>query len=213
MNKSKANEIFNIIKNEYGGKPVCFLKSEDPFQLLTAVILSAQCTDRMVNSVTPALFKRFPDAQAMGGCDLDELMGIIRPTGFYKNKAQNIKKCACALIEKHGGKVPETMEELVELPGVGRKTANVILQNAFGITCGIVVDTHVKRLSNRIGFSKNEDPADIEADVMKLLPQKDWEAYSYYLILHGRAVCDARKPKCGDCCVKSYCDYFKEKGV
>jgi len=213
MNKSKAIEIFGIIKKEYGGKPLCFLKSDNPFQLLTAVILSAQCTDKMVNSLTPALFKRFPDAKSMSECEIDELMALIRSTGFYKNKAQNIKKCAAALIEKYGGDVPKTMEELVELPGVGRKTANVILQNAFGITVGIVVDTHVKRLSNRIGFSQNESPEDIEADVMKLLPTGEWEAYSYYLILHGRSVCDARKPKCENCCVSGYCKYLKEKGV
>jgi endonuclease-3 len=174
-------------------------------ELLVATILSAQCTDTRVNQVTASLFKKLRTAQDFAQVPLSDLEEMIRPTGFYRNKAKSIQACCKALVEKHGGKVPNNMEALVQLPGIGRKTANVILGSAFGIP-GIVVDTHVKRLSQRIGFTKEHDPVKIELDLMAHIPKEDWTAFSHQMIWHGRAVCNARKPKCSECPLCKLCD-------
>jgi len=209
MDKKNALKIISILKKEYPNIPKSFLEFENPFQLLISVILSAQCTDKMVNIVTPKLFAKFPDAASLGGGDIEAIMELIKPTGFYKNKAANIKKCAAELTARHKGEVPGTMEELTALAGVGRKTANVVLQIAFDKTVGVVIDTHVKRLSNRIGFSSNDDPEKIEADLMAVIDEKEWKNFSFYLIMHGRAVCDAKKPDCEYCVLSPHCAYFK----
>ena len=182
----------------------CALHHENALQLLVATILSAQCTDTRVNLVTPALFARYPDAQAFADADPRELETAIQSTGFFRNKAKNIQACCKILVEKYGGNVPGTMEKLVPLPGVGRKTANVILGNAFGVP-GITVDTHVRRLSNRMGLTKHEDPHKIECDLMEIIPQKDWTMFSHRMIFHGRQVCFARKPNCEGCLLAKDC--------
>jgi len=182
----------------------CALDHGDPLQLLVATILSAQCTDARVNLVTPALFARYPDARTFAEADVSELEGYVKSTGFFRNKARNIKACCQALVEKHGGRVPCTLEELTPLPGVGRKTANVILGNAFDVP-GITVDTHVGRLSRRLGLTRHEDPVKVEHDLMELIPKKDWTLFSHHLILHGRQVCHARKPECDRCAVSRLC--------
>jgi endonuclease-3 len=182
----------------------CALHYRNPLQLLVATVLSAQCTDARVNLVTPALFARYPDAQAFADADTRELERAIQSTGFFRNKAKNIQACCKLLVEKHGGQVPATMEELVPLPGIGRKTANVILGNAFGVP-GITVDTHVRRLSKRMGLTKHHDPVKIERDLMELVLQKDWTMYSHRMIFHGRRVCIARKPDCDKCILAKDC--------
>jgi endonuclease-3 len=182
----------------------CSLDFRDPLQLLVATILSAQCTDARVNKVTPALFARFPNAKAFAEADPAELERYIQSTGFFRNKAHNIQACCRALVEKHGGKVPRTMEELVPLPGVGRKTANVILGNAYGVP-GIPVDTHVGRLSQRLGLTTEIDPVKIERDLTAVLPPEEWTAFGHRMIEHGRRVCQARKPLCGDCAMSRSC--------
>jgi endonuclease-3 len=173
--------------------------------LLAATILSAQCTDAQVNKVTPGLFSRYPDAEALAGADPGELEREVRSTGFYKNKAKNLRGMAKRLVEKHGGEVPETMEELVELPGVARKTANVVLGNAFGRNEGVVVDTHIGRLSLRLGLSKENDPKKIERDLMGLFARERWTMLAHVLIFHGRGVCSARKPACDRCTLSGLC--------
>jgi endonuclease-3 len=182
----------------------CALIHENPFQLLIATILSAQCTDVRVNLVTPALFRRFPDAQAFAEADLTEIEDLIRSTGFFRNKAKNIQTLCRTLLEKHHGEVPTTLEELVQLPGVGRKTANVVLGNGFGVP-GITVDTHVGRLSRRMGFTKHTDAVKVEHDLMAIWPKKDWTLFSHRMIFHGRNVCTARKPNCEGCLVNQEC--------
>ena len=182
----------------------CALHFENPLQLLIATILSAQCTDVRVNMVTPALFARYPDAAAFANADLAELETAIQPTGFFRNKARNIKACCQQIVEKHGGQVPGTMKELVALPGIGRKTANVILGNAFDVP-GITVDTHVIRLSHRMGLSDKDDAEKIERDLMELIPQKEWTMFSHRMIFHGRQICQARKPKCDICALAADC--------
>lgn len=182
----------------------CALKHQSPLQLLVATILSAQCTDARVNMVTPALFRRYPDAAAFASAERDELESLIKSTGFFRNKAKNIKECCRAIIEEHGGEVPDSLEALVKLPGIGRKTANVVLGDAFGVP-GITVDTHVGRLSRRIGLSAHTDPVKAEHDLMKLIPKKEWTKFSHRMIFHGRQVCFARKPKCDECLLKSFC--------
>ncbi len=164
-----------------------------------ATILSAQCTDVRVNMVTPALFARFPDAAALAEAPLAEIETLIQSTGFFRNKAKNIKAACQAIVEQHGGEVPRELDALVQLPGVGRKTANVVLGSGFGIPSGVVVDTHVGRLSLRLGLTKQRDPVKVEQDLMKLVPVDHWIDFSHELILHGRAICDARKPKCETC--------------
>jgi endonuclease III len=183
----------------------CALNFTTPYELLIATILSAQCTDERVNKVTPELFKSFPDAKSMSEAPVQEIEEYIKSTGFFRNKAKNIKACCEQLIEKYEGRVPDTLEELYELPGVGRKTANVVLGNAFGIASGVVVDTHVTRLSNRLGWVKGSDAVKIEAQLNKICDQKDWIMLSHYLIAHGRAICVARSPKCEICFINDAC--------
>jgi endonuclease-3 len=183
----------------------CELDHRSAFELLCATILSAQCTDARVNMVTPRLFARFPDAHALADAPLEEVAEIVRTTGFYRAKAKNLVQMAKALVRDHGGQVPRTIAELVPLAGVGRKTANVILGNAFGINEGIVVDTHVQRLSRRLGLTREPDPVGIERELMPLFPREHWAMLSHLLIWHGRRVCLARKPNCGDCVLHDVC--------
>jgi endonuclease III len=182
----------------------CALVHRNPLELLVATVLSAQCTDKRVNMVTPALFKRFCDAAAFAGAEQTELETAIQSTGFFRNKARSIKAACKTIVEKHDGKVPGTLEELVALPGIGRKTANVILGNAFDVP-GITVDTHVGRLSRRLGLTKDTDPVKVEHALMKLVPKKDWTMFSHRLIFHGRQVCFARKPACSGCGLAKLC--------
>lgn len=183
----------------------CALRHDSPFQLLVATILSAQCTDERVNLVTPALFARCPTPAAMAKIPLPELETIIQSTGFFRNKAKNLKACAQGLVESHGGEVPQDLESLVKLPGVGRKTANVVLGTAFGLPTGVVVDTHVQRISQRLGLTRNTDPVRIEQDLMGLLPADEWINYSHRMIHHGRQICKARKPLCDRCPLAHFC--------
>jgi len=182
----------------------CALVHKNPLQLLVATILSAQCTDKRVNLVTPALFKRYPNAISFAAADTHELEDMIKTTGFFRNKTKNIKACCTAIVEKHGGRVPNTLEKLVTLPGVGRKTANVVLGNAFSIP-GITVDTHVGRLSRRLGLTRQTDPVKVELDLMDLIPKQSWTSVSHELILHGRNICFARKPLCEKCLLSPHC--------
>lgn len=183
----------------------CALTHETPFQLLASTILSAQCTDEMVNKVTPALFAKYPDPAALAAAKPAGLEAIIRPTGFFRNKAKNLIGMAKGLVERFGGEVPRTLAELVTLPGAARKTANVVLGTAFGIAEGVVVDTHVGRLARRLGLTRHEDPVKVEAALMKLLPREEWIFFSHALIWHGRRVCAARKPACGRCSMAGFC--------
>ncbi len=202
--KQRALEILVRLKRIYPDA-TCSLNYSTPVQLLVATILSAQCTDERVNKVTPELFARFPDAEAIANANVAEIEELIKSTGFYRNKAKNIQAACRKIVTDFGGEVPQRMDDLLTLAGVARKTANVVLAHAFGINAGVTVDTHVKRLSNRLGFSKHEDPIRIERDLMKLLPQEDWENWSIRLIYHGRAVCKARSPQCGICQLADLC--------
>jgi endonuclease-3 len=183
----------------------CALDHRNAFELLAATILSAQCTDARVNIVTPALFARYPTAHELADAEQDDVEQIIRSTGFFRSKAKSLIGMAGALVERHGGEVPRTIDELTALPGVGRKTANVILGNAFGLNEGVVVDTHVARLSHRLGLVTGDDPVKIERKLMKLVPRERWTMLSHLLIEHGRQVCDARKPRCGECVLSDTC--------
>jgi endonuclease-3 len=183
----------------------CALVHDNPLQLLVSTILSAQCTDERVNIVTRKLFQRYRTAADYASAEQATLEKEIHSTGFFRNKAKNIIGMGRSLVEKHGAKVPRTMEEMLELPGVARKTANVVLGNAFGIASGIVVDTHVGRIAQRLGLSRSDDPAKIEADLQALVPRERWIKLSHQMILHGRRVCDSRKPRCGDCLLAPYC--------
>jgi endonuclease III len=182
----------------------CALNYENPLQLLIATILSAQCTDTRVNMVTPGLFARYPNAKAFATADLQELETAIQSTGFFRNKARNIQECCRQLVSQHNGQVPRTLEELVKLPGIGRKTANVILGSAYDVP-GITVDTHVGRLSRRMGLTTHSDPEKIERDLMALIPKKEWTMFSHRMIYHGRQVCFARKPNCAGCALAKVC--------
>ncbi|HXE73563.1 MAG TPA: endonuclease III [Candidatus Nitrosotenuis sp.] len=182
------------------------LNWSNPFELLIATILSAQCTDEKVNQVTPRLFARFPTPQALAAADPAEVEEIIKPTGFFRQKARSIIACSQALVERFGGQVPQDMESLTSLPGVGRKTANLILGQAFGVP-GVVVDTHVKRVARRIGFTTSQDPEEVEADLARWLPRSQWTSGSSRLLLHGRYVCLARRPRCPECPILKYCEY------
>ncbi len=183
----------------------CELDHETPLELLVATILSAQCTDKRVNVVTKALFRRYRAAQDYAKADLDELEGLIRSTGFFRSKAKSIQEAAKVLVAKHGGKVPETMDELLQLRGVARKTANVIMNTAYGQACGIVVDTHMKRLAFRMGLTDETEPVAVEKDLMALVPKKDWIFFSQGMVWHGRRVCFARKPDCPGCALNKVC--------
>jgi endonuclease III len=202
--KQRALEILIRLKRLYPDA-TCSLDYETPVQLLVATILSAQCTDVRVNLVTPELFRRFPDADAIAAAPPDELEELVRTTGFYRNKARNIQGACHKIVTEFQGQVPKQMEQLLTLPGVARKTANVVLAHAYGINAGVTVDTHVKRLSHRLGLTKETDPVKVERDLMKLLPQLDWENWSIRLIYHGRATCMARNPACDRCELADLC--------
>ncbi|URD51886.1 endonuclease III [Chroococcidiopsis sp. CCNUC1] len=202
--KQRALEILVRLKRLYPNAP-CTLNYATHVQLLVATILSAQCTDERVNLVTPALFGQFPDAEALAKAEPVEIENLIRSTGFYRNKAKNIQAACRILVAEYGGQVPPSMEQLLRLPGVARKTANVVLAHAFGINAGVTVDTHVKRLSYRLGLTKNTDPIHIERDLIRLLPSDDWENFSIRIIYHGRAICKARNPACQACLLSDLC--------
>jgi endonuclease III len=205
-------KILAALKAAYPGAK-CSLDYHNPLQLLVATILSAQCTDVRVNKVTPALFVKYPTAADYAAAAPGELERDIQSTGFYRNKAKSLRAMAAALVERHHGMVPRTMEELTALAGVGRKTANVVLGNAFDLNEGVVVDTHVARLSGRLGLTKHKDPVKIERDLMELVPRKDWTLWSHLLIHHGRAICTARKPACNVCPVNKLCPSAETLGA
>ena len=190
----------------------CELRHENPFQLLVSTILSAQCTDVRVNQITETLYKKYPDPKAFAYATPSELEQEIRPTGFFRNKTKSVMGASKAILEKFDGEVPRTMDEILTLPGVARKTGNVVLGTAYGITSGIVVDTHVLRLSKRLDLTKNEDPKKVEQDLMEIIPREKWIQFSHQIIWHGRRICHARNPKCGECNLESLC-YSKDKTV
>lgn len=202
--QQRTLEILRRLKHLYPDAR-CSLDYETPVQLLIATILSAQCTDERVNLVTPALFEQFPDAGAIAAAPLETLEQLVHSTGFYRNKARNIQAACHKIMTEFDGEVPSTMAQLLTLPGVARKTSNVVLAHAYGVNAGVTVDTHVKRLSHRLGLTKQTDPVKVEQDLMKLLPQADWENWSIRLIYHGRAVCMARKPDCDRCELADLC--------
>ena len=205
---NKKEKVLNIQKvfNDIYADAECSLDFKTPFELLVATQLAAQCTDARVNTVTPALFKRYPTVYDFANADITELEALVKPTGFFRNKARNIKACAATLIDKFNGTVPNNMNDLLSLPGVGRKTANLILGDVFGIP-GIVVDTHAGRLARRIGLTKNTIPAKVEADLLKIVPPEYQTQFCHQLVYHGREFCNARTPKCGICPVNAFCDY------
>ena len=204
VGQQKAWEILQLLENLYPDA-TCSLNYESTVQLLVATILSAQCTDERVNKVTPALFARFPDAPALAGANRQDLENLIRSTGFFRNKAKNIQGACQMIVSDFEGEVPQQMEQLLKLPGVARKTANVVLAHGYGIIQGVTVDTHVKRLSNRWKLTTSDNPIHIERDLMSLLPQPEWENYSIRTIYHGRAICKARKPDCHACQLAHLC--------
>lgn len=201
--QSRVRRILRRLAQAYP-QARCALRHENPLQLLVATILSAQCTDARVNLVTPALFRRYPDAKAFATADPRELESMIQSTGFFRNKARNIIGCCQEIVERHGGQVPADLDALVQLPGVGRKTANVVLGDCYGIP-GVVVDTHVKRLSRRLGLTSAIQPERIERELMQLVPRAEWTALGHRLIYHGRLVCTARNPKCSGCVLADLC--------
>ena len=200
----RAAEVLRLLRATYPDAH-CELVHRNPFELLVATVLSAQCTDVRVNMVTPALFAKYPDAQSMAKAREADLEHLIRSTGFYRNKAKNIRAASAALVEKHQGEIPRQLDALTVLPGVGRKTANVVLGNAYGIESGVVVDTHVGRLSQRLGLTKHRDPVKIEKDLMRVVPRDSWTLWSHLLIWHGRRRCSARNPDCGSCELSALC--------
>lgn len=204
--RSRAAAVTKILYQTYP-EATCSLDYSKPLELLIATMLAAQCTDERVNIVTKELFRKYHSVYDYANANPEELEQDIKSTGFYRNKAKNIIGCCKILIKDFGGIVPDNMEDLLKLPGVGRKTANVVLGNIYGVP-GVIVDTHCKRLSNRIGFSSQEDPEKIEYDLMEILPKKDWTGFSNCLVYHGRAICDARKPKCEVCPIVQHCDFF-----
>jgi endonuclease-3 len=199
----RMKEVLRLLKREYP-EAECSLSYETPFQLIIATVLSAQCTDERVNKVTPALFKKFPTAQKMSKATIPELEELVKTTGFFRSKAKALKETSIALVEQYQGEVPQTLDELVKLRGVGRKTANVVLGNAFGIP-GLVVDTHVGRISRRMDFVRFNDPVKVEQAMMKIVPREDWTDYAHLLIAHGRAICTARRALCSGCPVARFC--------
>ena len=205
--KEKAKEVIKRLKKTYPDAKIA-LKFKNPLQLLIATILSAQCTDERVNEVTKELFRKYKTAEDFAKADLNELAEDIKSTGFYKQKAQYIKEACKIIVEKHKGEVPKTIEELMDLPGVARKTANIVLANAYGIVEGIPVDTHVRRLSQRIGLATSKQPEKIEKELMEVVSKKDWFIFPYLMQAHGRKVCIARKPKCEECILKDLCDAY-----
>ncbi len=206
--RDRCLEIMERLRKQYP-KARCTLDFKSPLELLVATILAAQCTDERVNSITPALFKKYRTARDFAQADSSELEQDIKSCGFYRNKARSIQRACSALVERFEGKVPGDMESLLSLDGVGRKTANVILNECFGVP-GVIVDTHCSRLARRLGFTGEEDPNKIEQDLMRLWPREHWGDYSHALVFHGRSICLARKPKCADCPVNDLCPYFQE---
>lgn len=209
--QARAGDLARILPDTYPDAR-CELDFSSPLELLVATILSAQCTDKRVNVVTQQLFRRCRCARDYADIPQAELEGIVHPTGFFRNKAKNLRAMAAKLLSDHGGQVPRTLAELAALPGVGRKTANVVLGNAFGLTEGIVVDTHVARLSNRLGLTRSSDPVRIESDLMKLFPREQWTDLSHWLIFHGRRRCMARNPACGECELEAICPSAGKSG-
>ena len=207
--KNKVKQIITILSEKYP-EPKCALDHMTPWQLLVATILSAQCTDKRVNMITPALFKKFPTIESFAKADIKILEQYIHSAGFYHNKAKNIISCATELLNLYNGILPQTLDELTKLPGVGRKTGSVLLGTAYGKAEGIVVDTHVSRLSQKIGLTKESDPEKIEKDLMKIVEKKYWINFSHWLILHGRETCIARRPKCDDCIISNLCESFQK---
>lgn len=210
MKQNKVDEIIKILDKEYGDVDIA-LNFSTVFELMVATILSAQCTDKRVNIVTSALFKKYKTIKDYANADLKEFENDIKSTGFYRNKAKNIIETANIVLNKFNGVVPKTMEELITLKGVARKTANIVLGSGYGINVGIAVDTHVIRLTNLIGLSKNSDPKKIEKDLMKIIPQKNWRNISFEIQTLGRRVCIARKPKCDICPINHLCNHYKKK--
>lgn len=210
---TKKEKVKNILikMEEKFGKPQCALNFKSPFELLVAVILSAQCTDVRVNIVTKEMFKEVNTPEDFANLPIEKIEEYIKSTGFFRNKAKNIKKCSEQLLEKYSGEVPQNMEQLTELAGVGRKTANVVRGEVWGLADGITVDTHVRRITNLIGLVKNEDPIKIERELMKIVPKKSWIDFSHYIILHGRDKCIARRPRCSECEINEYCDFGIKK--
>lgn len=202
--KRQARKVVRHLKQDYP-EAVCALNYQTPFQLLVATILSAQCTDVRVNIVTKDLFAKFPDAEAMAEAPLPVLEKMVQSTGFFRNKAKNIKAASIAIVNEHEGELPQDLVSLIQLPGVGRKTANVVLGTAFGIASGVVVDTHVGRLSRRLGLTESTDAVRVEQDLIELLPSKEWIDFSHRMIYHGRQVCVARRPKCEVCSMARFC--------
>ena len=209
MKKTDINKFIEILKSTYPDA-TCSLDFKTPFQMVVAVMLSAQCTDERVNKTTPQLFERCKTIKDYADIDINELEAIIHPCGFYKNKAKNIKLCATQILENFNGEVPQTMDELLTLAGVGRKSANVILLEVFGIANGIAVDTHAKRISNRIGLSHEKEPEKIEQDLLKICPQDYLKDINHLFMWHGRNTCDSRNPNCNNCTVKDFCEYYKK---
>ena len=207
MDKEKTNIILRTLEDEYG-QAECTLDYTNPLHLMIATQLAAQCTDARVNLVTPALFARYSTAEEFMNADIEVLEGLIRSTGFFRNKAKNIIACCTMLVNDYDGKVPSNMEDLLRLPGVGRKTANLVLGDAFGIP-GIVVDTHAGRLARRIGFTKEKDPAKVERDLREIIPKSKWIVLGHWFVAHGRAVCSSRSPKCKNCRIAPLCEYYK----
>ncbi|TWT57919.1 Ultraviolet N-glycosylase/AP lyase [Thalassoglobus neptunius] len=202
--KRQARKVVTRLRKTY---PVaeCALHHDSPFQLLAATILSAQCTDERVNSVTPTLFSRFPDPESLASATQEQVEEIVKPLGFFRAKATNLRGMAQTLVDRHDGVLPQSLDELVKLPGVGRKTANVVLGTAFGIPSGVVVDTHVRRISNLLGLTESQNPEIIERDLVAILPKKEWINYSHRMIHHGRQICIARRPKCLECPMLKIC--------
>ncbi len=204
----KEIEIIEILKKLYPDAK-CSLDFKTPFQMMVAVVLSAQCTDARVNQITPSIFEKYPEPKDFANMDISLLEQLIHSCGFYKNKAKNIKAASEIIVNKYNGTLPNTMEELTSLPGVGRKSANVIMLEAFNNPQGIAVDTHAKRISNRLGFSEKNDPLQIEEDLLKIFPKKYYYDVNHLLVWHGRNLCKAKKPDCNNCPLKKYCKYYK----
>ena len=202
--RDRAASIYDLLEIEYPEAETA-LSHTNPFELAVATILSAQCTDERVNMVTPELFRRFPDLEALAAAELEELEVIVHSTGFFRSKAKNLVGMAQAILRDFGGELPRSLAELTRLPGIGRKTANVVLGNAFGIDEGVVVDTHVKRLSGRMGFTRETTPERVERDLIEIFPRERWTPLAHLLIFHGRESCPARKPRCGECVVAHLC--------
>ena len=210
--QARALQVYRLLGEAHPSAHI-MLGYDSPFQLLVAVILSAQTTDVGVNKVTPILFEKYPDAESLAAADPADVEEIVHPTGFFRNKTKNIMGAARMVVAEFDGRVPDTMEEMLKLPGVARKTANIVLANSFGVVVGIPVDTHVLRLSQRLGFTKNDDPVKVERDLMALFPQETWYDLTYRIIEHGRATCIAQRPVCGECTVSELCpSAFEVKG-